>query len=99
MPRRQRTLHGRSAGPAGDARRHDRRRQSVASEGGRPRMNGVHDMGGMQEMGPVQPEKNEPVFHERWEGRVFALMLATRACRQWNVDAIPSTIESIAPAE
>jgi len=37
-------------------------------------MNGVHDMGGMQDMGPVQREKNEPVFHERWESRVFALV-------------------------
>jgi nitrile hydratase len=36
-------------------------------------MNGVHDMGGMQDMGPVRPEKNEPVFHAAWEGRVFAM--------------------------
>ena len=39
-------------------------------------MNGVHDMGGMQDMGPVQEEKNEPVFHQRWEGRVFAMYRA-----------------------
>ena len=26
-------------------------------------MNGVHDMGGQQGMGPVQYEKDEPVFH------------------------------------
>jgi len=36
-------------------------------------MNGVHDMGGMQDMGPVHIEKNEPVFHAPWEGRVFAM--------------------------
>ena len=36
-------------------------------------MNGVHDMGGMQNMGPVRVEKNEPVFHAQWERRVFAL--------------------------
>ena len=36
-------------------------------------MNGVHDMGGMQDFGPIQPEKNEPVFHESWEGRVLAM--------------------------
>ena len=40
-------------------------------------MNGVHDMGGMHGMGPVDPEPNEPVFHEDWEGRVFALRLRT----------------------
>lgn len=36
-------------------------------------MNGVHDMGGMHGFGPVTPEKNEPVFHEAWEGRIFAI--------------------------
>ncbi len=36
-------------------------------------MNGVHDMGGMDGMGPIEPEPNEPVFHEPWEGRVYAL--------------------------
>ena len=24
-------------------------------------------------MGPIEPEPNEPVFHETWDGRVFAL--------------------------
>jgi nitrile hydratase len=36
-------------------------------------MNGVHDMGG-QDMGPVVYEKNEPVFHAAWEGRIYALI-------------------------
>ena len=36
-------------------------------------MNGIHDMGGMQDMGPVRPEQNEPVFHAPWEGRVYAM--------------------------
>ncbi len=36
-------------------------------------MNGIHDMGGMQDMGPVRIEKNEPVFHAEWERRVFAM--------------------------
>ena len=36
-------------------------------------MNGVHDMGGMQDFGPIVPEKNEPVFHARWEGRLVAM--------------------------
>jgi nitrile hydratase len=50
-------------------------------------MNGVHDMGGMDGMGPVQSEKNEPVFHARWEGRVFALNRALSAWDRWNIDA------------
>ena len=42
-------------------------------------MNGIHDMGGMHGMGPIQYEKNEPVFHARWEGRVLAMMRAVGA--------------------
>jgi nitrile hydratase len=42
-------------------------------------MNGVHDMGGMQDMGPIDYNPHEPVFHEAWEGRVWALMRATAA--------------------
>ena len=38
-------------------------------------MNGIHDMGGMQDMGPIRYEKNAPVFHAPWEGaqRSFSL--------------------------
>ena len=36
-------------------------------------MNGIHDMGGLQDMGPVQHERDEPVFHAAWEGRVYAI--------------------------
>lgn len=42
-------------------------------------MNGVHDLGGMQGFGPVVPEKNEPVFHSPWEGRVVAMRRALAA--------------------
>ncbi len=40
-------------------------------------MNGIHDTGGMQDMGPVVIEKNEPVFHAPWEGRAFAMDILT----------------------
>jgi nitrile hydratase beta subunit len=49
-------------------------------------MNGVHDMGGMHGMGPIQNEVDEPVFHERWEARAFALTLAMAAWRKWTLD-------------
>lgn len=62
-------------------------------------MNGIHDMGGMQDMGPVQPEKNEPVFHQPWEGRVFALNQALGAWRKWNIDASRHQRELIPPAD
>jgi nitrile hydratase beta subunit len=50
-------------------------------------MNGVHDMGGMHGMGPLRPERDEPVFHARWEARVFALVRAMGAFGRWNIDA------------
>ena len=62
-------------------------------------MNGVHDMGGMQGMGPVRSERDEPVFHAPWEGRVFALNVAMRALRRWNIDAGRYEIELIPPAD
>jgi nitrile hydratase subunit beta len=62
-------------------------------------MNGVHDMGGMHGMGPVQQEKNEPVFHANWEGRVFALDLAIDSKDKWTGDAERHQIEVILPAE
>ncbi len=62
-------------------------------------MNGVHDMGGMQGMGPIQYEKNEPVFHERWEARLFALNRGMGAWRKWNIDASRFQREQIPAAE
>jgi nitrile hydratase beta subunit len=61
-------------------------------------LNGVHDMGGMHGMGPVEYEQNEPVFHAPWEGRAFALNQAAGAWRKWNVDAWRHKIESLPPA-
>ena len=39
-------------------------------------MNGVHDMGGMANLGPIVPEPEGEVFHHPWEGRVHALSVA-----------------------
>src|SRR5437899_232546 len=58
-------------------------------------MNGVHDLGGMHGMGPIQYEKNEPVFHEPWEARIFALIRAVRARRTWTADAFRHAVERI----
>ena len=62
-------------------------------------MNGVHDLGGMQGMGPIEPEKNEPVFHWPWEGRAFAVTRAMGAWRKWNLDASRFQREQIAPVD
>jgi len=62
-------------------------------------MNGVHDMGGMQDMGPVKAEPNEPVFHHPWEGRIFALRRAMGAWRKWNIDASRYAVELVPPVD
>ena len=62
-------------------------------------MNGVHDMGGMQGFGPVEAEKNEPVFHAVWEARSLALNLSAGAWKKWNIDAGRYQIEVIPAAE
>jgi nitrile hydratase len=50
-------------------------------------------------MGPVELEKDEPVFHDRWEARVFALNRAVGAWGKWNIDASRYQKELIPPAE
>ncbi len=63
-------------------------------------MNGIHDMGGMDGMGPVVREENEPVFHEPWEGRVYGL---GRAIGRWgrgrNWGSFRCALESLPPAD
>ncbi len=62
-------------------------------------MNGIHDMGGMQDMGPIQHEEHEPVFHHPWEGRVNAMDRSLRAAGKWNIDAWRHQITLIAPVD
>jgi nitrile hydratase subunit beta len=62
-------------------------------------MNGVHDMGGDQGMGPIQYEKDEPVFHAPWEGRVYAINRALGAWRRWTIDGSRHGIELLPAAD
>ncbi len=61
-------------------------------------MNGVHDMGGMHGMGPVEAERNEPVFHSEWERRAFAINLASGFLGQWTIDMSRYAREQMPPA-
>jgi nitrile hydratase len=60
-------------------------------------MNGVHDMGGMDGFGKVEPEPNEPTFHETWEGRVMAMVRAMGANGGLNIDSQRFARESLPP--
>jgi nitrile hydratase len=62
-------------------------------------MNGIHDMGGMHGMGPIRHEAIEPVFHQRWEGRVYALMRVLGRGGFWSLDAYRHGVETLPPIE
>ena len=59
-------------------------------------MNGIHDLGGMHGFGPVVAESNEPVFHEDWERRIFALTLAMM---NWPLGSLRTAWEQMPPVE
>jgi nitrile hydratase len=61
-------------------------------------MDGVHDMGGMDGFGKVEPEQNEPVFHHRLDGRVLAMSRAIGVFRAWTIDTSRYAIEMMAPS-
>ena len=68
-----------------------------APSGGRL-MNGVHDMGGMDGFGKVEPEPNEPPFHATWEGRVSAMQRAMGYAGAWHIDMARYAQETLAAA-
>ena len=61
-------------------------------------MNGIHDMGGMQGMGPIEYEAGEPPFHHEWEGRVHAMHMVMRRLGKWNIDMARFAQEQLPPA-
>ena len=62
-------------------------------------MNGVHDLGGMQDFGPVEPEPNEPPFHSQWEARSLALNRAMSYAKLWSIDRSRAAIEELPPVD
>jgi nitrile hydratase len=60
-------------------------------------MDGVHDMGGMDGFGKIEPEPNEPPFHAPWEGRVLALQRSLGYARAWSIDAFRYAQEKLHP--
>lgn len=61
-------------------------------------MNGIHDLGGMDGIGPINPEQNEPVFHTEWEKRMFGMFISCFAGGHYNVDEFRHAIERMDPA-
>jgi len=59
--------------------------------------NTIHDMGGMHGFGPVPIERDEPLFHAPWEGRVA--VMAGAVVGSSTIDHFRHTIEQMPPAE
>lgn len=60
-------------------------------------MNGIHDMGGMDGFGPVDPVDTGSVFHAAWEGDVMAISRVMGAIGAWNIDQGRYGIEMLPP--
>ena len=61
-------------------------------------MNSIHDMGGMHGFGSIELEADEPVFHEDWERRVFAMNSALGAIGYRTLDESRHSRERLDPA-
>lgn len=60
-------------------------------------MDSVHDLGGTDGMGPIEPEEEEPYFHHDWEADVFGLLPVTMGQEMYNIDEFRHAIERMDP--
>lgn len=60
-------------------------------------MNGIHDLGGMHGMGPIAPEKDEPLWHAPWEARMFGMRRGGMLPPGYNIDRWRHMRELIPP--
>ena len=62
-------------------------------------MNSIHDLGGMDGVGALDIEANEPVFHDEWERKVFSFALALIGARYFGLDEVRHAVERMPPAD
>ena len=60
-------------------------------------MNGVHDLGGTDGLGPVQVEPDEPVWHADWEKAAFGMFSMPFRAGFFGVDQFRYGIEQMHP--
>ena len=61
-------------------------------------MNGIHDVGGMDNIGPLVIEDKEPVFHADWERQVFSMNIAMIVAGYFEIDEVRRVTE-LMPAQ
>lgn len=60
-------------------------------------MNSIHDCGGMDGLGPVDIERDEPVFHNDWERQVAGMFFATILAGVYGDDEFRQSRERLQP--
>lgn len=60
-------------------------------------MNGIHDLGGMHGFGPIGAERDEPTFHEKWEGRAAGMVDILTYPPSFRVDRFRYLRETLRP--
>lgn len=60
-------------------------------------MNSIHDLGGMHGFGRVEAERNEPPFHEKWEGRAAGILEVMTFPAGFTVDRFRYLRETLRP--
>jgi nitrile hydratase len=61
-------------------------------------MDGIHDLGGVQNCGRVVEQDDAPLRHE-WEWRMLGIVRALARPADWNIDKFRFTREQLPPAE
>jgi nitrile hydratase beta subunit len=60
-------------------------------------VNTIHDLGGMHGFGPIDAERDEPSFHESWEGRAGGLLEVMTFPTGFTVDRFRYLRETLRP--
>jgi len=62
-------------------------------------MNGIHDLGGKDGLGPILVETDEPVWHAEWEKAAFSFFPQSAVAGYFNLDEFRASMERIDPVE
>lgn len=62
-------------------------------------MDGPQDLGGKRNFGPINPERDEPIFHAEWEKKVLGLTIASNGLGHWSIDEGRLARESLSPQQ
>ncbi len=61
-------------------------------------MNGIHDLGGMHGLGPIDIDPQQALFKDDWQRRMFGIFVLAFAGGHFNLDQFRSAIEQMNPA-